>query len=211
MLVPDCTNSLHLLLIRPMELWLAKLAKLPGFLSRGRHQIDAGACGPASWLAAALSLTFPTNRTRTLRRTGATSLELATEECWFAGMWAWGFRPWVCLRSCEYLRMYPCSKQTFGSVSSLSPQKHSRARTQNHQSWMTPQTALQDAMQGSMKICPALGLPWTYTVQCSECSSLPGFCECFCFNLFSLHTVRSWVILWHGCFKTAWAFLTCRE
>ena len=42
------------------------------------------------------------------------------------------------------------------------------------------------AMQGSMKICPALGLPWTYTVQCSECSGPPGFCESFCFNLFSL-------------------------
>ena len=27
----------------------------------------------------------------------------------------------------------------------------------------------------------------------------------------SLHTWRSWVVLWHGCFKTAWVFLTCRE
>ena len=27
----------------------------------------------------------------------------------------------------------------------------------------------------------------------------------------SLHTWRSWVVLWHGCFKTAWVFLTCHE
>ena len=53
---------------------------------------------------------------------------------------------------------YPCSKQTFGSVSSLSPQRHSRACAQNHQSWMTHQTALQDAMQGSMKICLAVSV-----------------------------------------------------
>ena len=28
---------------------------------------------------------------------------------------------------------------------------------------------------------------------------------------FSLHTWRSWVVLWHVCFKTAWVFLTCHE
>ena len=27
----------------------------------------------------------------------------------------------------------------------------------------------------------------------------------------SLHTWRSWVVLWHVCFKTAWVFLTCRQ
>ena len=53
----------------------------------------------------------------------------------------------------ETLRMpsYPCS-----------PTSNSRACKQNHQSWMTHQTALQDAMQGNMKICLTVGLAWTY-------------------------------------------------
>ena len=53
----------------------------------------------------------------------------------------------------ETLRMpsYPCS-----------PTSNSRACKQNHQSWMTHQTALQDETQGNMKICLTVGLAWTY-------------------------------------------------